>query len=306
MNILEVKHVTKRFGDYAASNDISFDVSAGKVFGLLGPNGAGKTTMIRMITNILMPDEGEIILMGDEINSDHQNQIGYLPEERGLYKKVKVIEQLIYFGQLKNLSRSEAQSKARYWLSRLDAADWENKKIQELSKGMQQKVQFISTILHDPELLILDEPFSGFDPINTNVLKSIILDMKKEGKTIILSTHIMEQAEQLCDDICLIDKGKIVLDGQLHDIKRQKGRDTIVIEFDGSSAFLDDIHNIKFINRTDNRVEFRITDNSVNIKDIMQKAMLNAEITKFEFVEPSLNEIFIDVVTKMEGSDEKE
>lgn len=297
MNLLEIKNVTKKFGDYAASNDITFSVKAGSVFGLLGPNGAGKTTMIRMINNILKPDSGTIKLFGETVESDHQNNIGYLPEERGLYKKIKVLDQLTYFAQLKGLARSEAQSRARNWLRKLDASDWEAKKIQELSKGMQQKVQFISTILHDPNLIILDEPFSGFDPINTEVLKNIILDLKKEGKTIILSTHIMEQAEQLCDDICLINKGKIVLAGELFEIKKRNGRDTILIEFEGDSSFLNNLHDVKFISRTNNRAEFRLADKNISVKSILHSALDSVEVTKFEFVEPSLHEIFIDVVS---------
>jgi len=297
MEILQIKNVTKRFGKTTASDNLSFDVVPGRVFGLLGPNGAGKTTLIRMITNILMPDEGSITLFGEKVGAEHQNRIGYLPEERGLYKKIKVLDQLTYFGQLKGLTKTDSQARAKDWLRKLDASDWETKKINELSKGMQQKVQFISTILHDPELLILDEPFSGFDPINTEVLKKIILDMKKQGKTIILSTHIMEQAEQLCDDICLINKGKIILSGELHQIKKRSGRDTILLEFEGSDDFLNEIHNVRFLNRTMNRAEFRIIDSQVNPTDILHKAIDSVELTHFEFIEPSLNEIFIDVVS---------
>ncbi len=304
MEIIQIKNVTKRFGDYAATNNVTFNVSSGRVFGLLGPNGAGKTTMIRMITNILMPDEGSITMFGEKVGPAHQNRIGYLPEERGLYKKVKVIDQLTYFGQLKGLSRADAQLKARTWLKKLDAADWESKKIQELSKGMQQKVQFIGTILHEPEVLILDEPFSGFDPINTEVLKNIILDLKKQGRTIILSTHIMEQAEQLCDDICLINKGQIVLSGEIHEIKSRSGKDTILMEFEGDDSFLNEFKNIRFISRTMNRAEFRIVDGSLGAKDILRKANEAVELTRFEFIVPSLNEIFIDVVSGVEANHE--
>ncbi|MGA2297490.1 MAG: ATP-binding cassette domain-containing protein [FCB group bacterium] len=300
MDVLQVKNIFKRFGNYEAVSNVSFTVGKGHIFGLLGPNGAGKTTTIRMITNILMPDEGNIYLFEKPVGSLQQNDIGYLPEERGLYKKIKVIDQLIYFGQLKGLTRAKAQSEARSWLLKMDAQGWENKKIQELSKGMQQKIQFISTILHNPSLMILDEPFSGFDPINTELLKKIIYDMKEQGKTIILSTHVMEQAEQLCDNICLIDKGKLVLSGSLRDIKSRYGRDTILIEFEGDAGFLDEFRNLNFINRTDNRAEFRITGSGYTSKEILEKAMQHVEIIKFELVEPSLHEIFIDVVTKQE------
>jgi ABC-2 type transport system ATP-binding protein len=298
MEILKVEHVKKFFGNYAASNDISFSQESGKILGLIGPNGAGKTTMIRMITNILMPDEGNIFLWGEPVKGLHQNRIGYLPEERGLYKKIKVIDQLIYFGQLKGLSHSDAQQKASFWLRQLDSESWANKKIQELSKGMQQKIQFITTILHNPDFLVLDEPFSGFDPINTELMKKIILDMKAEGKTIILSTHVMEQAEQLCDDICLINKGKIVLSGSLREAKMSYGRDTVLLEFDGDDRFLNDFQNIKYINRTKNRVEFRVADGSTVAKQILERALQSVNVYKFELLEPSLNEIFIDVVTK--------
>lgn len=301
MEIIKVSNVVKKFGDYAASNDITFNVNKGSVFGLLGPNGAGKTTLIRMITSIIIPDEGTISLFGESQNQNQQNRIGYLPEERGLYKKLKVIDQISYFGQLKGLSKLDAVNYGRYWLGKMDAKDWENKKIEELSKGMQQKIQFICTILHKPELLILDEPFSGFDPINTELLKNIILDLKAEGCTIILSTHIMEQAEQLCDDICLINKGKIILSGKIRDIKSKFGNDTVIIEFDGSDSFIDQLTNLKVLNRTHNRFEFRFDNTITNPNDILASAMKNSQIIKYELVEPSLHEIFIETVSNQGG-----
>jgi ABC-2 type transport system ATP-binding protein len=303
MEVLQVDNAIKKFGDYTAVDEVSFDVRGGRMFGLLGPNGAGKTTMIRMITNILVPDGGSIFVFGEPVGSGHQSRIGYLPEERGLYKKVKVIDQLIYFGQLKGLSRRDAAAQARKWLASLDASDWENKKIQELSKGMQQKVQFISTILHQPELLILDEPFSGFDPVNTEILKSVVLDLKAGGTTIIFSTHVMEQVEKLCDDICLINKGKVVLSGQVRDIKKSFGRDTARIEFEGDDSFLDQLQ-VKYINRTKNRAEFRLPGNDQGLQDIMKNALEKTRIIKFELVEPSLHEIFIDVVSGREDENE--
>lgn len=298
MSILKLQNVLKKFGDYAAVNDVTFEVESGRIFGMLGPNGAGKTTTIRMITNIYLPDNGKIFLFGEDVDPRHQNRIGYMPEERGLYKKIKVHEQLIYFGELKGMSRNDASSKAKEWLRKLDAADWANKKIQELSKGMQQKVQFISTILHEPEILILDEPFSGLDPINVEVLKRVIMDMKEEGKTIILSTHVMEQVEQICDDICLINKGKIVINGKVRDIKKSYGRDTVIIEFEGDDSFLEELHNVKFINRTKNRAEFRFMNSGIDLRAFLNSALSKSEINKFEIVEPSINEIFIDVVSK--------
>ncbi len=296
MSIIKVENIFKSFGNYNAVNDISFKVEAGKIFGMLGPNGAGKTTTIRMITNIIFPDKGNIFIKDQIAGPTHQNIIAYLPEERGLYKKLKVIEQLIYFAQLKGISKQTALDRAKYWLHKMGAAGWENKKIQELSKGMQQKVQFISTMLHDPEIIILDEPFSGFDPINTELLKSIIIEMKDAGKTIILSTHVMEQVEQLCDDIILINKGKAVLSGDVRNIKKSYGKDTIVLEFDGDDSFIQNLPNCRIISRTQNRIEFKLEDNTVSSKQILSTIMETAEIYSFAKVEPSLHEIFIEVV----------
>jgi len=296
MNILELKNVVKYFGDYKATNNVSFSIKEGTVFGLLGPNGAGKSTIIRQITNIYMPDEGEITLFGEKVGPEHQNRMGYLPEERGLYKKVKVIDQLIYFAQLKGVTKSKAKEKAMQWLIKLNASDWADKKIEELSKGMQQKIQFISTILHDPEFLILDEPFSGFDPINVEILKSIVLDMKKLGKTIILSTHVMNQAEQLCDEIVLINKGEVILDGTIRDAKKRFGRDHLKLEFEGDDTWLDQIQNIEFINRTKQNAEIKLLNGEEQAQEILKTAIENVKIYKFNLVEPDLHEIFIRMV----------
>ncbi|MFN3305769.1 MAG: ABC transporter ATP-binding protein, partial [Candidatus Kapaibacteriota bacterium] len=202
METVKLSNVTKSFKDVVAVDGVSFSIESGKIFGILGPNGAGKTTTIRMIAGIFLPDRGEIQVFEETDITKVQSKIGYLPEERGLYKKMKVIDQLIFFAELKGLPNTKARANALKWLSLLDAKDWVNKKVQELSKGMQQKIQFISVLMHDPDLLILDEPFSGFDPINVEVFKNVLLDLKSAGKTIVLSTHIMEQAEQLCDDVC--------------------------------------------------------------------------------------------------------
>lgn len=298
MNILEVDNVVKKFGDYAASNNVSFNVRQGIVFGLLGPNGAGKTTMIRMITNILIPDEGKITLFGEQVGSYSKNRLGYLPEERGLYKKLKVMEQLLYFGQLKGMSRIDAIKAGKFWLSKLGAEGWENKKIQELSKGMQQKVQFITTVLHNPDFLILDEPFSGFDPINTELLKNIILEMKQAGKTIILSTHVMAQVEELCDDICMINKGKVVLSGTVREAKASYGRNHLIIEFEGDDSFVSQLVNVEIINRSEGRIELKLLDKNINTNDIFAIASKNAVITRFELDMPSMHDIFIDTVAK--------
>lgn len=305
MSVLEVKNIVKEFGDTRAVDDISFEVDQGQIFGMLGPNGAGKTTTIRMINNILVPDEGEIHLFGEKVNEKHQNLIGYLPEERGLYKKIKVIDQLIYFAQLKGMNKKEARNKAYKWLDKLGAKDWADKKIQELSKGMSQKVQFISTILHEPKFLILDEPFSGFDPINVEMLKNILINMKNEGKTIILSTHVMHQVEQMCDDIILINKGKNVLNGRIRQIKSNFGKDTAIMEFEGNPDYFETFDGIKILNKSLNRIEFRITDEDLDSKAILQKTLNEGiSIIKFEMVEPSINEIFIEVVSEKEASDD--
>lgn len=300
-NILHVKNVTKSFGDYKASNDISFNVEKGKIFGLLGPNGAGKTTMIRMLTNIYVPDSGSITLFGNPVGPDQQNNIGYLPEERGLYKKMKVLDQLVYFGQLKGMSKKAALDSARLWLVKLDAADYANKKVQDLSKGMSQKVQFVASLLHNPKFLILDEPFSGFDPINADLFKDIVIELREKGATIILSTHIMHQVEQLCDDICLINKGKLLLSGNVREIKKSYGKNTININFEGTKDFLNKLSNIEIINSTDSSAEFKLLDVNQSPNSILSEIMKFVQIYKFEIDEPSLNEIFIDVVTKANG-----
>ncbi len=305
MDIIKAETVVKKFGDYRANDNISFNVENGRIMGLLGPNGAGKTTMIRMITNIFVPDEGRITMFGEPISSGHQDRIGYLPEERGLYKKIKVLDQVSYFAQLKGISKPEALKRTRFWLEKMDASDWAGKKVQELSKGMQQKVQFISTIVHDPELLILDEPFSGFDPVNTELLKNIILQMKDAGKTIILSTHIMEQAEQLCDDICLINKGKIVLQGNVREIKRSYGKDTVIMEYDGDGEFFNSLPNVKILNKSRNRIEFRMVNGEDNINSIVTEALNHVNLYKLEINEPSLHEIFINTVSGGEAENGK-
>src|SRR5262245_700153 len=240
MNVVELNGVTKRFDEFTAVDNLSFTVREGTIFGFLGPNGAGKTTSIRMIVNITAPDEGEIKVLGEHVSPATQQRIGYLPEERGLYKKMKIRDQLVFFANLKGVASSEAAKRADYWLDRLEIADWKNKTPVEMSKGMQQKVQLIATILHEPEFLIFDEPFSGLDPVSADLLKQVILELKKKGKTIIFSTHQMEQVEQMCDDICLIDHAKKVLGGSLKEVKRSFGRNTIILDYEGEGDFLKD------------------------------------------------------------------
>ena len=300
MEILNANSLIKRFGNIFAVDNVSFSVDEGKIFGMLGPNGAGKTTTIRMLTNIIFPDSGEVTIMGEKLTPKLQDKIGYLPEERGLYKKTKVIEQLEYFGQLKGLTKKEANHSAKNWLEKVGASGWENKKIEELSKGMAQKIQFVSTVLHNPPFMIFDEPFSGFDPINTELIINIMLEMKSEGKTIILSTHQMYQVEQLCDEILMIDQGKVVLSGNLRDVKMNYGKNHLIIEFSGNSEFLNQIAKEKIVDFSNNRAEIRI-DNYKESQEILKIAMNDNQISKFVIEEPSLNEIFIETVSKMRG-----
>lgn len=295
MEILKLNNVVKYFGDYKATNNVSFSVDKGKIVGLLGPNGAGKTTIIRQITNIYMPDEGEIILFGEPIKPIHQNRIAYLPEERGLYKKVKVMDMLVYFGKLKGLSSKEAYDRSFKWLEKLGAADWVNKKVQDLSKGMSQKIQFIGTILHDPEFMILDEPFSGFDPVNAEILKDIILEFKEQGKTIILSTHVMAQVEKLCDDIILINKGKSILEGNLIEIKKSFGRNHLLFEFEGDISTVQIPDGLEVLSNSANRYEFKVIDQNAP-NQLLNNAVGKLEIHKFVLDLPSLDEIFIETV----------
>tara|TARA_R100001143_G_C3361331_1_gene136753 strand:- start:53039 stop:53965 length:927 start_codon:yes stop_codon:yes gene_type:complete len=295
MNTIQVENLSKSFGDTIAVDNVSFNVERGKIFGLLGPNGAGKTTTIRMINFIMPQDQGKIIINGVSVSPKTQKMIGYMPEERGLYKKMKVGEQLIYLAQLKGLTVADARTKIKYWLKRFNAEDWHGKVVGELSKGMSQKIQFISTIVHDPDIYIFDEPFSGLDPINSELLKEIIIELRKEGKTILFSTHRMEQVEQMCDDICLFNNGKVVLTGNLRKVKKDFGKNTVLLEFQGDDSFLDTFENVRINNRSTNFAEIRILG-ELNHQQILQTAMKHAEVHKFQLVEPSLNEIFISTV----------
>ncbi|MDR9416124.1 MAG: ATP-binding cassette domain-containing protein [Gracilimonas sp.] len=295
MAIIEVQNVRKHFGKTKAVNDVSFEVRKGRIFGLLGPNGAGKTTTIRMINYILSPDSGEITINGLVASPETQKMIGYMPEERGLYKKMKVFDQLMYLTQLKGMESKNAKEAINYWLERFGALDWKNKEINELSKGMSQKIQFIATIAHDPDIYIFDEPFSGLDPINSETLKEIIIELRDSGKTILFSTHRMEQVEQMCDDICLFNQGEAVLTGNLRKIKASFGKNTIDLEFDGDGSFLDALENVRINNRSTNFAEIRLLDGQ-DMQDILKLAMEHAQIHKFERIEPSLTEIFISTV----------
>ena len=297
--MLSVSHVTKRYGGHVAVDDVSFEARPGRILGLLGPNGAGKTSTIRMITYITVPDEGAVSFDGKAVGPWSQERMGYLPEERGLYKKMKVEEQLVYLAELRGLPRARAAERVRHWLGRLGATDWGPKKTQELSKGMQQKVQFIATLLHDPDLLIFDEPFSGLDPLNADLLKEIVLELRDGGRTILFASHRMEQVEQLCDDLCLISEGRIVLEGPLREVKRSFGRDTVRIEFEGDAAFLTALEKegrIRVLNRSGHRAEFRLLGGATG-RDVLERALHHVtDVYRFELVEPPLTEIFVQAV----------
>lgn len=295
MAVIEVRNISKSFGKTQAVRNVSFEVPRGQIFGLLGPNGAGKTTAIRIINHILIADSGSVTINGVEVSPKTQSMIGYMPEERGLYKKMKVGEQLIYLARLKGLSRAEAEETTQYWLDRFEASEWYNKEVGELSKGMSQKIQFIATIAHDPDLYIFDEPFSGLDPINSEMLKEIVIELRQKNKTVLFSTHRMEQVEQMCDEICLFNNGKAVLKGNLRNIKEQFGKNTVNIEFEGDHSFLDKLENVRINNRSTNFAEIRVL-NGQHMQDILKIAMDHAEIYKFERVEPSLTDIFISTV----------
>lgn len=303
---LRVEGVTKRFGKVLAVDNVSFSASPGRILGLLGPNGAGKTTIIRMIAYITVPDTGKVLFGEKEVGPWSQQRMGYLPEERGLYRKMKVGEQLVYFGELKGLSRRDATSRVKHWLDRFDASDWYGRKTNELSKGMQQKIQFVTAVLHDPELVILDEPFGGLDPINAEVLQNIIMEMKEAGRTILFASHRMEQVEQLCDDICLISQGKIVVDGALKDIKKSFGRNTVLLNFDGPDSFLDDLESRQLVRinvRSKSHAEIRLL-NDTNPRLVLDEALRHTqEISRFELVEPSMREIFVTAVTEQQGAE---
>ena len=304
MPILRVEGVTKRYDKFVAVNNISFEAQPGRILGLLGPNGAGKTTTIRMVTYITVPDEGRVMFGDSEVGPISQENMGYLPEERGLYKKMKVGEQLMYFAELKGMGKTEARDRIKYWMDRFGALEWVNKKTNELSKGMQQKIQFIATILHNPKLLILDEPFGGLDPINADLLQSVIMELKDEGRTILFASHRMEQVEQLCDDICLVSRGEIVVKGALNDIKRQFGKNTVMMDFEGSDVFLDELESkgaVRLGARSTRHAELNLLG-STTPKHILEVALPHVStITRFELVEPPMREIFVTAVTKQQG-----
>jgi len=296
MNALSVNRATKTFGDFTAVDCLSIEVPQGSVFGLLGPNGAGKTTTIRMAMGITLPDSGEISIFGHSLDEGTKEKIGYLPEERGLYKKMKVADVIAFLCEIKGVSKRRARANTMQWIERLGLEDWTHRSVQDLSRGMQQKLQFISTVVHDPDLVVLDEPFSGLDPINTGVLKDVMLELNKEkGKTIILSTHVMEQVEKMCDNICLINKGKKILDGSISSVKSRYGSNTVAMEYDGDGEFLKSLPDVETINDYGKYVELRLKDGASH-QAVLRAAVERVSVRRFEIVEPSLNHIFIDIV----------
>ena len=293
MNILEIKQVIKEYENKKALDSISLNVNEGRIFGLLGPNGAGKTTLIRIINQITAPDKGEILFCGERFKREHIQNIGYLPEERGLYKSMKVGEQCLYLAQLKGLSKNEAKQKIHQWFKKLDMLDWLNKKVEELSKGMAQKVQFVSTVLHQPKLIILDEPFTGFDPINSEIIKNEIIKLKESGSTIILSTHRMESVEELCDDIALINSGQCILEGSVNEIKNNFKEHIFEVQFEGTIQ--NEIQHFDTLVIESGYGIFK-AKNKENTHTLIKQVVEQVNVTSFNEKLPTINDVFIQSV----------
>lgn len=291
MPVVELAGVNKAYEEKIAVRDLSLSIDAGQMFGLLGPNGAGKTSSIRMMMGITLPDSGQVKLFGKPFERKSLERVGYLPEERGLYKKMKVLEQLVFFGTLHGLTVEEARKRGTEWAKRLEIEEALGKKTEELSKGMQQKIQFIGSLLHDPDLIVMDEPFSGLDPVNAKLLEQTLIDLKNQGKAILFSTHRMDQVEKLCDSICLINRGQAVLAGRVREIKSSYERNHVVVEFEGSADFLNSAE-IAEAKNFSGHAEIRLKPHG-NAQKLLHEASAVAKIYRFELVEPSLEEIFI-------------
>jgi ABC-2 type transport system ATP-binding protein len=297
---VELNHVRKSYDHFVAVDDLTFSIPKGAIFGLLGPNGAGKTSTIRMMIGITVPDSGEVRMFGEPFHHQHLERIGYLPEERGLYKRMKILDQLIFMARLHGVSAADANRKAVAWCERLEISDWMLKKVEELSKGMQQKIQFIAALLHEPEFIIMDEPFFGLDPVNATLLKDVLLDLKRAGRTILFSTHRMDQVEKLCDSICLINHGRPVLQGDLREIKSRYGRSNVQIQYEGDSTFLERGNGlVQTFNNYGNYVEVQLKPGA-DAQELLRLAAAHTRISRFELMEPSLEEIFIETVGKHE------
>jgi ABC-2 type transport system ATP-binding protein len=295
MSILQIQDVVKKYHNHLANDRINFEVKEGSLFGLLGPNGAGKTTLIRIITHITLADEGQVLLDGKRVGEWVTREIGYMPEERGLYKKMKVADHLLYLAQLRGLPKNEAIKEIKHWFDKFEIGSWEKKAIEELSKGMQQKIQFIATVMHKPKLLILDEPFSGLDPVNSKLIEEEIINLKNQGTTILFSTHRMEQVEEICEEIVLINNGKNVLQGNVTDIKKQNKQNTFEIKYEGDAPVLPT--NIEVLQEERGLIRYKLHDNTLPndvLKDLIQKT----QISSYREILPTLSEIFIKTVQK--------
>jgi ABC-2 type transport system ATP-binding protein len=297
---IELTRVRKTYDEFVAVDDLTFSITEGAVFGLLGPNGAGKTSTIRMMIGITAPDSGDIHLFGRPFERSSLQKIGYLPEERGLYKKMKVLEQLVFLGELHGMDPASARQQATQWCERLEITEKLQSKVEELSKGMQQKIQFIAALLHDPQFIIMDEPFFGLDPVNAGLLKDVLLDLKKKGKTILFSTHRMDQVEKLCDAICLINRGKAVLQGALSEVKSRFGKNHVQIQYEGDDAFLHRPELVAFYNNYGNYVEIRLAPGA-DPQQLLRAAADRSRVSRFELMEPSLEEIFKEVVGRSDA-----
>ena len=292
--VVELHRVSKAYEQKVAVRDLSLRIEAGTMFGLLGPNGAGKTSTIRMMVGITMPDSGTVILLGQPFTRASLKKVGYLPEERGLYRKMKVMDQLIFMGRLHGLDADLAAKRSRAWCERLNILDAAQSKTEELSKGMQQKIQFIATLLHEPELIIMDEPFSGLDPVNATLLQDTLLDLKKAGRAILFSTHRMDQAEKLCDEICLVHRGEAVLSGSMREVKSRYERNRVIIDYDGDDGFLSHVAIAEYRDYP-GHAEITLKEHA-DAQALLRAAQEHAQIYRFELVEPSLEEIFIQTV----------
>jgi ABC-2 type transport system ATP-binding protein len=300
--MLSIRNIVKQYAGHRALDDVSLEVESGKIFGLLGPNGAGKTSLIRIINQITAPDSGEVYFNGERLNQSHIDRIGYLPEERGLYKKMEIGEQMIYLARLKGLTRDEAIKRLKVWFEKLEMETWWKKKIEELSKGMQQKAQFVATVLHEPDLIILDEPFSGFDPVNAEAIKDEILELNRKGATILFSTHRMESVEELCDSIALIHKSHKILDGRVKTIRNSYKNDTYLVEYTGEQLVFNGAQPFDIISEVageDNShiIKLKLNNNSAN--DVLQYLIPKTRINMLQEVIPSVNEIFIEKVKQI-------
>ncbi len=300
MNAVVLGDVCKDFGQVHAVDHLNVTVPAGAIYGFLGPNGAGKTTTIRMIMNIIRPDSGHISLFEGRSVEQAKSRIGYMPEERGLYRKMTTRNVLAYFGAIKGVAKNELAQRVAEWLKRVELADWADKKVEELSRGMHQKLQFAVTAINNPELFILDEPFSGLDPINTDLLKNIILQMRQEGKTIIFSTHVMHEAEKLCEFILLVNKGKVVLDDRLDQIRSRQTSDIMSVELEGETSFIEELPNVMKVMSEGKRLDIKLAPDA-DPQELLRSLMDRVRVQAFEVKVPSLHEIFVDLVGKSDA-----